>query len=375
MDDPIARLRWYAGHPLAAARAAHEAGVPVVGITAPTVPAEIILAAGGFPVVLHRPAAPTPHADTYLEAGIFTPRIRGIFEGLLSGEWRFLRAVVIPRTSEQEYKLFLYLRELARTEARRALPPVYLYDLLHTQSPEAHAYGLARTTALRQTIEQVLGRHVSDDDVASAIARRNRARGAMARLVDLRAGRPRLRGSDAIPLLGASTALDADAYADLAGRAADGFEQAPTLDGVRVIVAGTPAASLALNLALESLGAVVTWEEDYAGRMDCARPIAVGGDPVTAVFEHYYAHVPSPRVFPPALADAPFDLAARTLADAVVFSYPPEDYVAGWDYPRRRAHAEAIGLPSIRLRIDPDAIDEASRTALARFLSHVHARG
>jgi len=372
LDDAATRLAWHYANPLAAARAAHEAGVPVVGITAPTVPAEIVIAAGAFPVVLRRAPAPTPFADEYLEPGIFAPRIRGIFEGLVSGEWSFLRAVVIPRTSEQEYKLYLYLREIARAGAPQALPAVYLYDLLHARSPEAADYARARTQALVRLLEGALGRELADGDLAAAIARCNEARAAMARLSTLRVGRPRLRGTEAIPLLGASVSLDPSEYARLAGLAADALEPAPRIEGRRLVVAGTPAASLPLTEALETEGAVVTWEEEYAGRI-ADRCIDERLEPVSAIFEHYYAHVPSPRVFPREFADVAFEAAARTSADAVVFCYPPEDYVAGWDYPRRRTFVERLGLPQLWIRSEPDA--PSAREALRTFLRDVAARG
>ena len=133
--DARARLRWHAEHPLAAALRARQSGTPVVGMTSDTVPWELVEAAGCFPLVLRRPRRPTPNADQLLEPDVFSARIRGLFEGIVSGEWSFLRAVVVPRTSEQDYKLFLYLREIMRETSGSGMPPVYLYDLLHTRSP------------------------------------------------------------------------------------------------------------------------------------------------------------------------------------------------------------------------------------------------
>ena len=55
---------------------------------------------------------------------------------------------MIPRTSEQEHKLYLYLREVMRQGTERAPEPI-LYNLLHARSPEAEAYGLERTHDLK----------------------------------------------------------------------------------------------------------------------------------------------------------------------------------------------------------------------------------
>src|ERR1035438_3736120 len=89
-------------------------GMPVAGITSNTVPWELLRAAGYFPVMLNPPRGPVPVADQFMEEGIFSARMRGIFDGIASRAWPFLTMLVIPRTSEQEHKLFLYLREMAR---------------------------------------------------------------------------------------------------------------------------------------------------------------------------------------------------------------------------------------------------------------------
>jgi len=374
MADPAETLRWYYTHPLAAARLAADAGHPVIGITATTVPSEIIAAAGAFPVVLRRPPGPTPLAGEYLEPDVFAPRIRGIFEGLASGEWPFLRAVVIPRTSEQEYKLFLYLRELTRDGALPHLPPVFLYDLLHTQSQAAFEHGLARTVDLKARVEQLTGRCIDLAAMNAAIGLANAARRATARLLRLRSGRPRVRGADALPLLGACQFMDPAEYAPLAEAAAGTLEDGPEQRGPRVVVSGAPVDDDVLHATIESLGAVVTWEEDYGGGRIEGPDIVEGSDPLAAIFDHYYHHVPSPRVFPCEASDAPFEAAVRGGADGVVFYLPPDDSVAGWDYPRRKRFAERLGIPTIMVRETPEALTDDGRECLARFVAGLRAR-
>ena len=147
---------------------------------------------------------------------VFGARIRGIFDTVVRGEWDFLRAVILPRTSEQEYKLFLYLREVAREYARDGMPPVYLYDLLHSRSPESHAYGLSRTEDLKRQLEEIAGRPIATTDIFEAVAESNAARAAVRRLLRLRHGAPRLTGSEALPLIGAYWFMARAQYAKLA---------------------------------------------------------------------------------------------------------------------------------------------------------------
>ena len=64
---------------------------------------------------------------------VFDRRIRVIFDRLCAGTWSDLEIVVIPRTSEQEHKLYLYLREASRQQYSKAIPQLYFYNLLHTR--------------------------------------------------------------------------------------------------------------------------------------------------------------------------------------------------------------------------------------------------
>ena len=102
----VQQLIWHYEHPFAQAIER----LPVAGVTSNTVPWELLRAAGYFPLMLNPvplnpPPGPAPFADRFMEDGVFSSRIRGIFDGIASGAWPFLKLVVIPRTSEQEHKL------------------------------------------------------------------------------------------------------------------------------------------------------------------------------------------------------------------------------------------------------------------------------
>ena len=77
-----------------------------------------------------------------------------MFESALAGDWGFLSALIFTRTSEQDYKAYLYLREVLR-EGQGGLPPLWFYDLLHSPSAQAYDYGLARTRELAAQLTHV----------------------------------------------------------------------------------------------------------------------------------------------------------------------------------------------------------------------------
>ncbi|HET9218304.1 MAG TPA: 2-hydroxyacyl-CoA dehydratase family protein, partial [Terriglobia bacterium] len=226
----------------------------------PSVPVEIVRAAGLNPLVVRGGMAPTPSADAYLEPGVFPGRLRWLVDAALSGFISDAVSVVIPRTSDPDYKCFLYLREFGRLGIGPGLPPVSLFDLLQSEGANVRAYNAARVRALLDELTRINGRAVSLDDVRREIARVNVARAAARRLIALRRGAPRVTGTEVFPLLGAFWGLDPDLYANLAAAAAEQLKERAVLGGPRILLAGAPVDGPVLHSAIESRGAVVVAE-------------------------------------------------------------------------------------------------------------------
>ena len=190
----------------------------LIGITSNTVPWELLRAAGFDPVLISPRRGETPLADRYME-GVFSSRMKAVFDFLLSSDGACVSAVVIPRTSEQEHKLYLYLREVIRQGKERPPEPI-LYNLLHARSPEAEAYGLARTHDLKIALERSAARPLDQDALVAAVAQGNAARQAIRALLQHReAPAVRLPGSQALALIGAWYFMDRGEYARLAQEA------------------------------------------------------------------------------------------------------------------------------------------------------------
>jgi len=328
------------------------AGIPVAGFTSNTVPWELLRAAGYFPLVLNPPCGPAPLASQFMEDGVFSARMRSIFDGVSSGAWQFLKLVVIPRTSEPEHKLYLYLREIARHGMGKSLPDVYLYNLLQARSPEGEEYGIQRTRDLKQYLEESTGRRIEPADLARALGESNQARQAIGNLLSLRHGpEPRLTGTEALPLIGAIYFMDRAEYPELAAQAAAELAGRPPARGMRLLIKGTPLHHAGLHKAIESHNAVVVAEDDWWGSRSLGRQIAAEDDILRSIANAYYCDAPGPRVFPRDINDSWFFAAAERV-DGVVFYLPPEDDVLGWDYPRLREALAQRGIPSFLVRED-----------------------
>ncbi len=337
--------------------------MPLVGVTSNTVPWELLRAAGLRPVLLSPRRRDTPLADRYME-DVFSARIKAVFEFLVSAESASLCAVVIPRTSEQEHKLYLYLREMVRQGNSESPVEPILYNLLHARSAEAEAYGLERTRELKSTLERLTGRAIGSDALSAAIAEGNAAREAIRELLQEREGpAPRLSGTEALALIGAWYFMDRAEYTMLAQEALREIQTRTALRGPRILIKGTPQDTPDFCAMIEAHGAVVVAEDDWWGSRAAGQDIDATKDPIQATFEKYYFDAPSPRVFPSAIADGWFHQRVSQV-DGVIFYLPQEDDVIGWDYPRLRDHLDERAIPHLMIR-------EESADQVAAFLARL----
>ena len=341
---------------------------PCVVVSWPTVPVEIVRAAGFRAVIARGSSAATPAADEHLEPGIFPSRLRHLVEDAITGRLSHAARIVIPRTSEADYKGFLYLRELARRGAAPALPPTILFDLLQSRGAEVRAYDVARTRVLLDELSSASGRTPSAEDLRREIARANAARAAARRVTAFRRIVPRVTGTEAFALLAAFWELEPDHYVEMVNDAARRIATRPPLAGPRVLLTGAPVDDGTLHEAIESHGAVVVAEVGPWGSGAVEGDVPIDEDPVAALAGAYCAGSIGART--------PVDSLRRWTehvldeVDAVVVSLPPDDAVFGWDYPALQHLLAARGIPHACLRGDPyDAPAPADHACLAAMVS------
>jgi len=324
---------------------------PYVVASWPEVPVEIVRAAG-FRVTMARGASrPTPAADAYLEPGIFPNRLRHVVEDALTGRLSDAARIIIPRTSDADYKCFLYLRELVRKGVATALAPIVLFDLLQSRGADVRNHDVARTRALLDALASCSGRMPSADDLRQEISRANSARAAARRVVALRRLVPRAAGADVFPLLAAFWEMEPDRYVERETEAVSRIAARPPLAGPRVLLTGAPVDSQILHEAIESHGAVVVAEVGPWGSGAPGDDVRLDDDPVAALADKYRADSIGART--------PVDSLRRWTesmlddVEAVVVSLPPDDAVFGWDYPALRDVLKARCIPHVCLRGDP----------------------
>lgn len=330
------------------------------GITSNTVPWEILRAAGYSPRLLEYEPGPTPFADRYME-DVFDRRIRVIFDRLCSRTWNDLDLVVLPRTSEQEHKLYLYLREAARENPSGVIPRVYLYDLLHTRNPESYSYGLERTRQMVRDFE------VSDKALREAIEESNQARSAVRAIQEQRFG-GFLEGSAAHNLIRRFYTENRAEFTDRVPIELQALCLPEPTHRPHILVKGSPLDGAEVHHLVERCGGYVVAEDDWRGsRAGGEKVVKLDGDPVTAVFEKYFYDEVSPRIHLSIERDAWFrQIVESRNIDGVLFFIPLEEDVVGWDYPRQIAWLTEERLPSTLIR---DVSDETRVAAFIKGLS------
>jgi benzoyl-CoA reductase/2-hydroxyglutaryl-CoA dehydratase subunit BcrC/BadD/HgdB len=340
---------------------------PHVVASWPSVPVEIVRASGFRPVFARGAAGPTPTADALLEPRMFPSRLRRLVEHALTGCLSSAARIVIPRTSDADYKCFLYLREFVRRGMATAVPPIMLFDLLQSTGSEVRNYDVMRTRALLDELASVSGRMPSADDLRREIARANAARAAARRLVALRRDVPRVSGTEVFPLLAAFWETEPDRYLEMAREAANRIAVRPPLAGPRVLLTGAPVDGSTLHEAIESHGAIVVAEVGPWGGA-AGDDVRVDDDPVAALADKYRADSIGTRT--------PMDRLRRWTrrmlddVDAVVVLLPPDDAVFGWEYPALRDLLQARGVPHACLHGDPyEATSTADHAALEAMVS------
>jgi benzoyl-CoA reductase/2-hydroxyglutaryl-CoA dehydratase subunit BcrC/BadD/HgdB len=344
--------------------------IPAAGFTSHTVPWEILRAAGFAPILLEADAGPTPLADRFMERDVFGRRIRVIFDRLASGAWEHLGLVAIPRTSEQEHKLYLYLREMSRAHGAAKMPKLFFYNLLQTRSAEAYAYGLDRTRQMASDLG------ASEAGLRKAIDECNRARAAVRSILALRE-EGRIEGSTAVSIIREFYTTNRTVFAKNVRQRLEQFAIARPATRPRILIEGIPLDHTALHELIEQHGGYAQAEDCWMGsRAAGERDMPVEGEPVVAIFEKYYYDSASPRVHSFEEADAWFTRQiGRGSVDGVIFYLPLDDVVAGWDYPRRKAFLESRGVPNLLVResVMPGA-SASVRDAIAAFIKRLGSR-
>jgi benzoyl-CoA reductase/2-hydroxyglutaryl-CoA dehydratase subunit BcrC/BadD/HgdB len=355
----------------AAAKAHFAAGGKVCGYFGNGMPTEVAIATGHMPMaIMPLPDRPTPHAEEWVSAS-FDPQLRLILDQLVSGELGFVDVAVAVSQASPDSLVFQSAREILRQGAGAQIPPLHHYSLLGLQSDAVREYGLREIQGLARRLRANSGQEATAKALQEAIELTNAIR-AQWRLLDSLRREGRVSGTDALTLIAPSRFMDARKYLEGITQAIASLRDRPSKGPRLLVVSSVALSDSRLHQAIESGGAIVAAEHDIWGACSATPDIVPGDDPLAAIYQHYYTHVPNRSVYPASIRLGwVYERAARPEISGVVIHMPPSDRSLGWDYPRLRDYLESHGKPHLMTREDATTKEgsAAITQAVAKFVA------
>jgi benzoyl-CoA reductase/2-hydroxyglutaryl-CoA dehydratase subunit BcrC/BadD/HgdB len=343
--------------PLREARSAGARGGRAVGYIGPDIPVELILAASAIPVRLcGTPAAPTPHAERYLEAS-FSPESRSIAEQWLTGGLDCLESVIFSRSDDSAQRLYYYLCELQR-RGHCGGPKPLLYDLARIKR------GLSVTHTIESTRRLAAELNANEADLRGAAQRVNARLELLSRLTALRAGTPAPLGSLVHRIMRASH-CDWSMEFD---RAVERWLAAPvnTESRRRVLLVGSAPPDERLHGAVESAEATVVEElNDVSAALLASSSRCASALEATA--QRCYRTIVAIR----SLLQSPQGICRRAhelrVQGVIVWLIAAETGLA-WEAPHLERALRDAGVPVLLLTLQPWACEAATLRAVEQFV-------
>lgn len=317
----------------------HKAGEEVIGYTSNTVPVELIEAAGFYPTLVDANCSDFTGSDQYMES-VFDQRTKSIFHEILIGKWAFLKVLIIPRTSEAEHKLFLYLMEVKRLTNNPNIPEIYFFDFLHTQNPLSEEYSFKQIQLLDAYLKnQQKSAFPTESSVPTyclsashlAIELSNKIKTQLNQLSEYRY-QGLLSGVEAMTIIGAMYFMDRNDYLhQLTIVLSEISTRNPLKIKQKILVKGYCINHTDFHESLEKDGKIVVAEDDWWGSRAGGNIIENSENLLYTIFCKYYFHTPSPRVFPMHKSQNWLLNEIKKDIDKLEFYIHPEDDIIGWE--------------------------------------------
>lgn len=350
-------------------------GGKVVGYLYTNVPTEIIAAADLLPVmVTGNPDTGTGAGDRYME-DFFCPFVRSVHNLFVLGKYDFMDLVVFPHGNDSVTRCYFYLCTEKSYHPELRIPPLYMFDILHTKKYIANRYTRGRVAALKEKMEELSGKEITKESLLHAISVYNENRTLLKQVAALRrADPPRISGTEALQIIGASFFMPREEHNRLLKQFLEKAGDLPKRDGVRLYVSGTIADNTQLYELIESCGAMVVSEDLCTGNRYSDNLVDASLDPLDALTDRYHTKSHDGRMYPlNKFVDYIVTGTREAKAQGVIFNYLKWDDSHGWHYPRQRDALNKVGIPSLALDMQEYKIEnpEQLRTRIEAFVEMI----
>ena len=314
------------------------------------VPDELVLAAGLMPVQVYAdPDKELVNTNKILEFA-FDPMVRKQFEKMIDGTYKDLADyLVVSNSTDVLIRVFLYLRELIRSEPEMPVPPTAFIDWLFTRNRMHQERNELTINIFKAQLEDWTGKKITDEEIAAAAKICNENRAALRKIGELRHGdQVRVNGTEALVIIGSGFFMDKKEHTELVNKLAEDAASWPVVSGPRVFVTGSVHEDLKVYSMIEDAGAVVVAEDHDWGDRSYERDYNTSYPAVRAIVDRYMLRsFSSKKAFVSQRVETLNNSVAAAKADAVMFYTNIYEDSASWDYPSQKKSLDDQGIKNI----------------------------
>ncbi len=325
-------------------------GRKVVGELGCDVPDEILIGGGMLPVRVYAdPGKPLTETDRYLEYA-FDPIVRAQFEKIVDGTYDSqIDALAISNSTDVLIRIYLYLREMKRTEPEKPVPEVSYIDWLFTRNCLYQVRNEETIALFRKEAERWAGRAITDEDIRKAAAICNENRQALRGMAELRHGKEvHINGSEALVIIGSAFFMEREAHTALVRQVTEEAKSWPVIHGPRIFLSGSNQEDTGLYDLIESAGAVIVGEDHDWGDRFYDRDYNMEYAPVRALTDRYMLReFSSKKAFVSQRVKALDRMVDAAEAEGVIFYTNIYEEAASWDYPSQKKSLESRGIQTM----------------------------
>lgn len=265
-------------------------GGKVIGFFCTYVPEEILYAADILPVRILGSHEPQDVTEPHIFA-MFCPFCRDCLAQGLKGRFDYLNGIMIAQSC-------LHIRQ-AYTSWDIHIPTDYSYYLphpMHVQSPHAVPYLREELVKFKASIEEWIGRTITDDDLKRGIEIMNTNRRLLKQVYELRkSSNPPLTGLEAMYMVVSSQTTDKRDHNKALESLLQNLQSRDIGDpGERLMILGSEDDDTEFISMVEDLGATFVTDDHCTGTRYFQEEVDLTGDPLTAIAERYIKRVPCP---------------------------------------------------------------------------------
>lgn len=326
-----------------------KSGKKIIGLLGYDVPEEVIMAAGMIPVRMWSdPNGSIAMADKYLEYA-FDPMMREKFSQIVDGRAAaWMDGLAISNSTDVIIRMYLYLRELKRTEPELPIPKLSFIDWLFTRNRMYQERDEMLMSRFIEEMEGWCGHAITDEMIREAGRICNENKEVLRSVKELRqSGCPRITGCEALVITGSAFFMDRQEHTFLVRQVAQMAKSWPVAEGTKVFYTGSVQEFLPLYDTIENDGLVIVDEDHDWGSRFFDRDYNLSLPPVRALADEYMLRTfSSKKAFVSQRVQALYDSVKKSGAKGVIFYNHIYEEAASWDYPEQKKCLEGAGIPT-----------------------------